>query len=643
MEPSAQLVAVATLLPLLAGLICYFIRSSAIRSLTVIVTTVALIAVSLLLLQNGPLEYSPPPVAGLEWNTLITVADMALLVVFLALGLYLRNALITVLALAQAAILGYFEFVMGAHVEVKPALFVDELSIIMALVISIVGSLICVYALQYMKDHEHHIQLEGGTRQPRFFFWLVVFLGAMNALVFANNLLWVYFFWEITTLCSFMLIRHDLTKESIANATRALWMNSLGGVAFAAGIVLMYERAHTLSLKELISAGAQPEMVLLPLSLLVFAGFTKAAQMPFQSWLLGAMVAPTPVSALLHSSTMVKAGVYLVIRLAPAYVGTNLSTIVALAGAFTFLLAAMLAISQSNAKRVLAYSTISNLGLIIACAGLNTPLAISAAIMLIVFHAISKALLFLCTGVIEHKIGSRDIEDMEGLISRQPALALITVVGILTMLLPPFAVLISKWAAIEASVRMPVITLFFIVGSAATVVFWVKWVGKLLGAPSGVGRRGGTSLESLYATPLVLLVGMAVVLSAVVAPVVNAIVEHAVMPYYKTAGITAVGVDLSTGVGFITVWPLFLVLMLVVAPAYFFVRVKSEQVRPAYMCGENTAAGPTVQFRTLQDKTEAIVTSGYYFEKALGEKSLNVWANPVAIVLLVALVGVVLR
>ncbi len=642
MEPIAQLVAVATLLPLLAGLICYFVRSSAIRSLTVIVTTVVLIGVSLLLLQNGPFEYSPPPVAGIEWNSIIAVADLALLLLFLGLGLYLRNALIAVFAVAQLAIMGYFEFVMGAHAEVRPALYVDELSIIMALIISIVGSLICVYALQYMNDHEHHLQLDR-SRQPRFFFWLVVFLGAMNALVFANNLTWVYFFWEVTTLCSFMLIRHDLTPESIANATRALWMNSLGGVAFAAGIVFLFERAHTLSLKELISTGAQPEAVMLPLALLVFAGFTKSAQMPFQSWLLGAMVAPTPVSALLHSSTMVKAGVYLVVRLAPAYVGTNLSTVVAVAGAFTFLLTAVLAISQSNAKRVLAYSTISNLGLIIACAGINTPLAISAAIMLIVFHAISKALLFLCTGAIEQKIGSRDIEDMEGLVSRQPALAIITVVGILTMLLPPFAVLISKWAAIEASVRMPVITLFFIVGSAATVVFWVKWMGKLLGVPTGVEHRDVPRLEGLYSAPLMLLVGMAVVLSAMVAPVVDAIVGHAVLPYYKIAGIVSSGVDLSTGVGFITVWPLFLVLLVVVIPAYFFVQVKDEQVRPAYMCGEQASEGSLVQFRSLQDEPEAVVTGNYYFEKALGEKSLNIWANTVAILLLVALVGVVMQ
>ncbi len=642
MEPLAQLVAVAVLLPLLGALVCYFVRNSAVRVFTVVVTSVALMVASLLMLQNGPFEYTPPAVAGMEWNTIIAVADFALLIVFLGIGLYLRNVLVTILALAQGAIIGWFEFFSGAHPEAAPALYVDQLAIIMALVISIIGSLIAIYGLQYMVDHEEHKHLQK-SRQPRFFFWIVLFLGAMNALVFSNSLLWVYFFWEITTLCSFMLIRHDLTEESIANATRALWMNSLGGVAFAGGIVLMYERAHTLSLEELISNGAQPEIVMLPLALLVFAGFTKSAQMPFQSWLLGAMVAPTPVSALLHSSTMVKAGVYLVVRLAPAYVDTSLSTLVALTGAFTFVLTALLAVSQSNAKRILAYSTISNLGLIIVCAGLNTPLAISAAILLIVFHAISKALLFLCAGTIEHKIWSRDVEDMEGLIVRYPMLTVITVIGIVSMVLPPFAVLISKWAAIEASVHMPWITLMLVIGSAATVVFWVKWIGKLLAAPPrGVGN-GIEKLEVFYATPLVVLAGAAVALSVAVAPVVELIIQYAVVPYYKTAGLSAAGSDVSTGIGFAVVWPLFLVLLLVIVPAYLFMRVKPEQLRPVYMGGENMSDYSSTEFRTLQDRPEPSVSGGYYYEKALGENSLNRWANPLAIVLLVALVGVVLR
>jgi ech hydrogenase subunit A len=640
MEPIALLVAVATLLPLVAGLVCYFIRSSAVRAFTVMVTAIALIVTSLLLLQNGPFEYTPGPFMGMEWGTIIMVADMALLVVFLALGIYLKNVLVTIFAVAQGAIMGYVEFGMGIHAEANPAFFVDELSIIMALVISIVGSLICVYALAYMKDHEHHLHLEA-SRQPRFFLYLVLFLGAMNALVFSNSLLWVYFFWEVTTLCSFMLIRHDLTEESIANATRALWMNSLGGVAFAAGIMFMLQQAHTLSLKELISGQTPGAAIVLPLSLLVFAGFTKAAQMPFQSWLLGAMVAPTPVSALLHSSTMVKAGVYLVVRLAPAYVGTHLSTIIALAGAFTFVLTAMLAISQSNAKRVLAYSTISNLGLIIACAGINTSLAISAAIMLIIFHAISKALLFLCTGTIEHLIGSRDIEDMEGVATKFPITGTITVIGVITMLLPPFAVLISKWAAIEASVNMPPIALMFIVGSAATTLFWVKWVGKLLTASPTAEPIKAEKIALLYVLPLGLLATMAVVLSAVIAPVTDLVGKLAVAPYYKTAVMVASGADVSTGVGLAGIWPLFVVLALVILPVFLFVRVRSEDVRPAYMCGENASGVSTMEFRTVGDQPEKVINSNYYFDKVLGEGAINGWANPAAIALLVALVGVV--
>ena len=163
-------------------------------------------------------------------------------------------------------------------------------------------------------------------------------------------------------------------------------------------------------------------LVLIPAALVGFAGLTKAAQMPFSSWLVGAMVAPTPVSALLHSSTMVKAGVYILVRFAPIFQGTVIGYTLAFVGAFTFLIASGIAISQTNAKRVLAYSTIANLGLVTACAGIGTAEAIWAAILLIIFHAISKSLMFLSVGTVEHRIRSREIEDMNGLIVRMPGL-----------------------------------------------------------------------------------------------------------------------------------------------------------------------------------------------------------------------------
>jgi ech hydrogenase subunit A len=151
-------------------------------------------------------------------------------------------------------------------------------------------------------------------------------------MVMTDNLSWMYFFWEVTTLCSFLLISHDGTEIAIKNGLRALWLNSVGGVAFIIAILMVNTSLDTLSIQAISNSGMQGAftgMLPIALGLLCIAGFTKSAQFPFQSWLLGAMVAPTPVSALLHSSTMVKAGVYLVVRIAPAFAGTRLGQLVA--------------------------------------------------------------------------------------------------------------------------------------------------------------------------------------------------------------------------------------------------------------------------------------------------------------------------
>jgi ech hydrogenase subunit A len=185
-----------------------------------------------------------------------------------------------------------------------------------------------------------------------------------------------------------------------------------------------------------------------PAALLCFAGMTKSAQFPFSSWLLGAMVAPTPVSALLHSSTMVKAGVYLVLRMAPVITGSGVGLAVALIGSGTFLLTSIAAITANDAKKVLAYSTIANLGLIVLCGGIGTSAAIWAGVLLIIFHALAKCLLFLCVGIVEHKLHSRDIEAMSGLLLKLPRLGIMMLIGMAGMFLAPFGMLISKWAVL---------------------------------------------------------------------------------------------------------------------------------------------------------------------------------------------------
>ena len=438
---------------------------------------------------------------------------MPCLALYIYLGLKLKNWLVLIFAVTQLLPLGYFEFIMKAEENVQPVFVVDHLAIIMTLIISIIGSLICIYAIRYMKDHEEHAHVEK-SGQSRFLFWLVLFLGAMNGLVFANNLVWLYFFWEVTTMCSFMLIGHEKTQIALTNAGRALWMNSTGGTAFILAIIYLYATqggAEALSMQNIIGGGMHNMALILPVALMCFTGCTKCAQMPFQSWLLGAMVAPTPVSALLHSSTMVKAGVYLVLRLAPAYAGTYLSTAVAITGAFTFFATSALAISQTTGKRVLAYSTIANLGLIVACAGINTPLSIAAAILLIIFHAVSKGMLFLCAGAIEHQIWSREIEDMEGLAAKAPLITLITAVGMLSMFMPPFGMLLGKWVALEAAYKVPLAAVLFVLASTLTIVFWTKWLGRLL----QVVPKIGWPLEKLslsYSVPLwTLFIGIFVI------------------------------------------------------------------------------------------------------------------------------------
>ena len=296
----------------------------------------------------------------------------------------------------------------------------------MSLIIGIVGCLICVYAIGYMKDYNRH-HLDYKDRRYFFFGMLFLFLGAMMGLIFSSNLIWIYFFWEITSICSFLLIGYNQTDEAMENSFKALWMNLLGGLGFAVAIAYAAISLQVINIQDLValavSSDAKAGLALIPVVFLAFAGLTKSAQLPFSGWLLGAMVAPTPTSALLHSATMVKAGVYLLIRLAPAMEGNLAGLMVTTIGGFTFLVTSMLAISQDDGKKVLAYSTISNLGLITACAGVGMHEAVWAAILLMMFHAVSKSLMFLSVGAVENCTGSRNIEDMHGLIVKLPGLA----------------------------------------------------------------------------------------------------------------------------------------------------------------------------------------------------------------------------
>ena len=562
------------------------------------------------------------------------VIEAGLAVYIICTGIKHKKYLASLLAIVQTPLMIWFELKHGHGIEVQYNMYIDKLSVIMILIIGIIGSLICVYATGYMKDFQHHHAGEK-DRRPWFFFVMFLFLGAMVGLVTSNNMIWMYFFWEITSLSSFWLIGYTRTEEAINNSFRALIMNLLGGLGFVVGIIILGIVFQTVELSTMLTYGTiYGDLVAIPAAFFAFAGITKAAQMPFNSWLLGAMVAPTPTSALLHSSTMVKAGVFLIIKLAPVLGISNFAGImVMMVGGITFLFASCAAISQNNAKRVLAYSTIANLGLIVACGGVGTAEAVWAGIMLIIFHAITKSLLFLCVGTAEHHIGSRMIEDMDGLFVRMPRLAMCMIIGIAGMFLAPFGMLISKWATMTSFVDSGNFLLVGIIcfGSAVTAFYWVKWLGKL----SAVVANEPSIEHDVWKSEIFVHITLTV-LTVIVCLSFPLISTYALVPYLEGAfGGAASGILSSSNMLIMVI----MLAVLVLLAAMFFGKSKKEQV-PIYLAGVNTGDNRTY-YGSMQKEVEFSLRN-WHMESIFGEHRMNVVGDILSIAMLVIGIGYVI-
>ena len=543
---------------------------------------------------------------------IVTALDFVLMLYFVYTGLRMRSRFVVAFGLLQLVPLVVLEaFVAGK--EVDPTFVVDYLAIVMVLIVNLVGSIICIYGLKYM---------ERDKAQPRFFFLMLLFLGAMNGAVLANNLLWLFFFWEVTTFCSYFLIGHDRTKEAGVAATRALVYTLGGGVAFAFGIALVFHYYGTLSLSSVLGGDILGGIALLPFAFMSIGAFTKSAQAPFQGWLLGAMVAPTPVSALLHSSTMVKLGVYLLIRMSPAIgSSTPLAWTVAVLGGLSFLGTSVLAMAEPNAKRVLAYSTIGNLGLITMCVGINTSLAISAAIILLLFHAVSKALLFMCVGVVKHETEDVSIESMAGLRDRMPFVSLAFTVGVFTIMLPPFGMFASKWLISEAAISLPLLVFLLATGFAATVVYYTKWLGRILTAGPEARRPSPMvdKLSGLFKGTLGSLVAGAVLLSFLI----SLVIKYLVNPYVTLTFGPSVGggTTIFSSFGQFPIVTLLLVIGAMFVLAVLLARPRKQDVSQPYTGGE------TFRFET----------GGFYLLDDLAKTRVNNMMNLVAVAILAAL------
>ena len=551
---------------------------------------------------------------------LMTVGDIFLMCLIIYLSVKHGKVLPIILSVAQTALVIYTEFT--AEVAEGPHMMVDWLTILMCVIIAFIGGFICIYTVGYMKGYHHHHK-EVKDRQPFFFSMLFLFLAAMFGLVLSQNLVWIYFFWEITSVISFLMIGYTQSDEAVNNSFCALWMNLLGGLGFAVAIALMAQLHGTLQLLEVVNIGA-----LLPLMCLSLAGMTKSAQLPFSTWLLGAMVAPTPSSALLHSATMVKAGVYLLIRISPALEGNLVGIIVSSIGGFTFIMASMMAIAQNDAKKVLAFSTISNLGLIVACSGIGVEETVWAAVFLMVFHAVSKSMLFQSVGATENTLGSRDIEDMHGLIIRVPKLAYIMGIGIAGMYLAPFGMLISKWLALKAFVDSGnvILVLCIAYGSATTMFYWTKWLAKLLcyhiprDTVKDVTRKD--EYISMFFHAIVMLL-LCLFLPVVAITVVNPIVREL---FGNTHDVLSMSV--------LTTMAIMLVSIFIVPVVMFFISRRSHQeLVPIYMNGINE--GDNRFFTNSFGGKDHLYLSNWYLRFEFGRRHLRIPSIIVATAVLV--------
>jgi multicomponent K+:H+ antiporter subunit A len=305
----------------------------------------------------------------------------------------------------------------------------DGLSLLFLLLILGIGLLVILYAKYYLSSKDN---------MGQFYAYLMLFMSAMVGIVISNNLIQLWMFWELTSISSFLLISFwSHQSDARKGARMALTVTGFGGLALLAGLLLLgnivgsYDLDIVLASGDLIRAHAAYPIILV---LVLLGAFTKSAQFPFHFWLPHAMSAPTPVSAYLHSATMVKAGIFLMARFYPALAGTDLwFMIVSLTGLITLLLGAYIALFKHDLKGLLAYSTISHLGLITLLLGLNSDLAAVAAIFHVINHAIFKASLFMAAGIIDHESGSRDMRKLNGLMKYMPYTATLAIVAALSM------------------------------------------------------------------------------------------------------------------------------------------------------------------------------------------------------------------
>ncbi len=408
----------------------------------------------------------------------------------------------------------------------------DALSAAMTIVVAGIGTVVLLYSARYFPA--------GDDGTGRYTGALIAFAGAMLGVVLADNLILLVICWELTGILSYLLIALRYRKLAARKAAaQALLVTTTGGLAMLVGAVLLGHAAGTFVLSEVIADPPHGTAVAVAVALLIVGGLAKSAIFPFQFWLPGAMAAPTPASAYLHAATMVKAGVYLFARLAPAFAALPLwSWILVPLGGLTLIYGAAQALRQRDLKLLLAYGTVSQLGLLTLLLGAGNPDSLLAGLAMLIAHASFKAALFFVVGIIDTGAGTRDLSKLSGLGRQKPVLFMLAVLAAISMAgIPPMIGFAAKEAGYAGLLRGggwgTAGLLMMVIGSALTVAYTARFLWGAFGTKAAVPPAGHFRSPALMLGPTALLVAIGLVLG--VAP---AILEPLVSSYAGVAGAT---------------------------------------------------------------------------------------------------------
>ncbi|WP_456471156.1 proton-conducting transporter transmembrane domain-containing protein [Caminibacter sp.] len=572
------LVTLNIVLPWIAALIIYLAKKDVVTNvLTFLMLPLLSIIAYLAYIQPHPVLIETP-----KWvDLLITVYDFGLLAYFFYQGIVRKNSLIAILASIQLIFLVIVLLMMN-H-SLTPNLYIDDVTLMFYLIVAIVGVPIAIFATKYM---------DYGEKGKHSFVAIVVwFLGVMNFAVSVNNIEWFFALFETTTLASYIMIGFRGDKEAVNNSNLALWMNQIGGIAILLALMVfikingVYHFTDLLKNPSLISMAA--------LGFLSLSALVKGAQMPFHKWLLGAMVAPTPVSAILHSATMVKIAPYLILRISPIIKGTLLAKLLIITTGYVFVVAAVIALTQDNFKKILAYSTISLLGLMMLGAAVGTPVAVTASLVLIIFHAFAKGFLFVEAGVLEKVFHVKYINQMRRLIERAPLTLMFIFFGFLNMTFVPFGTFIGKWMMIEEVSNFLqhgsyiLLIIYVGAGSAFLSILYMKVLGISVRKAHGIEKINFVKLPATFNFVSVWYYVWLLTMTIFIAPFIADFVVPIAASIAGKADIYATGLTLHMYNSTLYFWQILgaLILIFLIHALPYFVKFKADVVHP-YNCGE---------------------------------------------------------